>query len=231
MNRSHIVIALSGWCVFGISVLPRYEQAAIAEAGQLPPPVAAAVGVGCTADIEPPGGDCQVNVTDLLALLSQWGACNIAPDSAEPNDTCPSVHTLAAVGSTVGDQTQEWAASTLSAGDIDLFVFDANETDASCSCCDLFCLDEDYLVTVTLAVPATATGSYVFRVDEACTTSTAGALAVAPGLSESISFWVDGDCTGPQDSYTRFILVAGIDGTVSSCDSYTLTYTFIPGCQ
>jgi hypothetical protein len=125
----------------------------------------------------------------------------------------------------------QWTSSTLSAGELDLYVFTATENDATCSCCDQFCLDEDYLIEVTLAVPVTATGSLVFKIGSACTTSTVGAVEVAPGGSSTLSIWLDGDCTGMPNSYTRHVLVAGADGTVSSCEPYTLTYAMTPGCE
>ncbi len=232
MTRSHLLLASTGWLAFAIAMGQAHEPDAIAgDAGTTGPAEPTGAGPGCPADFAPAGGDGVVDVVDLLALLAQWGACPTCTDAAEPNDVCTSTHALATVESSGANQTLEWAGSTLLAGDIDLFVFDADETDGTCSCCDApFCMDEDYLVTVTLAVPGTATGSLVFRVGTSCTTNTAGAVAVAPGATGSISFWVDGAC-GSVDTYTRHILVAGANATVSSCDAYTLTYSFVPGCQ
>jgi hypothetical protein len=39
-------------------------------------------GAPCPADIAPPGGDGQVNVDDLLAVINAWGPC---PDPCPPS--------------------------------------------------------------------------------------------------------------------------------------------------
>ncbi len=52
---------------------------------------ACSVAPPCPADISPPGGDGQVNVSDLLLVIGSWGACaNCPPDScdADINNDC-----------------------------------------------------------------------------------------------------------------------------------------------
>lgn len=184
---------------------------------------------GCDADIAPSGGNGVVDVVDLLALLAQWGPCPDCDDNAEPNDSCGNVFTLPSLASSGPNQNRVWSTSTLLEGDVDLYRIDANETDSSCSCCDQFCFDEDYLVQISLAVPGDATGSYRFGVGLTCTTSPTATELVVPGSTGAIAFWIDGGC--PEvDDFTFYVLVTG-DGSAASCLPYTLTYSFTPGCQ
>ncbi len=226
MPRSRFLIVL-GCLAFAVAVVPTHGPGASARNAA----PSGGAGPACSADFAPAGGDGVVDVIDLLALLAQWGACPSCTDTAEPNDKCANAHLLGTVESSGPNQTLEWAGSTLLAGDVDLYFFDSDETDGTCSCCDVpFCTDEDYFLTVTLAVPGSATGSLVFRVTPSCTTNPTGAVAVAPGDAVSISLWLDGAC-GAADTYTRHVLVTGANATVTSCDPYTLTYSLVPGCK
>lgn len=184
----------------------------------------------CTADIEPLGGDNTIDVLDLLVVLASWGSCGFCPDSHEPNDNCARSSSLPLIGSSDGGETLQ-RYGTIMREDMDLFTLNARETDNTCGCCDTFCTDEDFEIRVSLAVPLSASGPLLFQVNETCTSDLVGEVSVAPGLSETISIWVDGTCSINPDTYTRYILVTGADPSIISCDSYTLTYSFIPGCQ
>jgi hypothetical protein len=142
-------------------------------------------------------------------------------DGFEPNNACASAKTLTTVFS---DQTLTENSLTLyPSGDVDVFRINANESDASCACCDFFCTDEDYTLTVSLTVPVGA-GSYEFCFQTAtcpptfCQTVNAGSSAL----------WVqnlDGACPG-QDNYGFYVTIRPLGSPGFECRPYTLSYTF-----
>ncbi|MBL4688267.1 MAG: putative metal-binding motif-containing protein [Nannocystaceae bacterium] len=148
-------------------------------------------------------------------------------DSFEPNGTCGSVATLAEVGS---DDTLTYASQTIfSAGDEDYYYVHVEETDNSCSCCDFFCLDEDFRVWLDLTVPSGA-GSYMFCVDTGCSTGGfANCTEVLAGQTGSWIYTFDGSCPGDND-YDIYIHVYGDNAPALECSPYTLSYRMEPGC-
>lgn len=179
----------------------------------------------CAGDVNQ---SCQVNVTDLLMVINGWGLCPGCPaDALEPNNACNQFSTLMNVGTTALDNFRTFNGANLhDSADIDVFRFIAQETDSSCACCDFFCLDEDYRLTVTLQVPAGAGAPYTFAATSpAC--STAGSVTVNPGQSGQLIRTFDGSCGG-VDSYTIFVHVQANGPT--ACANYTLTYQLQMGC-
>jgi hypothetical protein len=149
-------------------------------------------------------------------------------DAFEPNNDCNSFKTLPQVGS---DQTVTQNGVTLyPSGDADYFRIPAVETDSSCACCDAFCTDEDYRLTVTLTVPADA-GSYTFCAATACGNVTNNCRTVPAGSSASLTFLLDGACTsGSTDSYSLYVRVAaGSTAPGFNCAPYRLSYFFDAG--
>lgn len=146
-------------------------------------------------------------------------------DGFEPNGDCASFRTLAGVGS---DQTQTYSAMTVYAsGDVDVYRFQASETDSTCGC-GVFSTDEDYNLDVTLTVPAGA-GSYELCVNAAGCSFTAGdCFVVAAGSSQTVRIFLDGSCSG-TDTYTPYIRVRGSGAPGFECRPYTLTYFFDAG--
>lgn len=144
-------------------------------------------------------------------------------DVYEANDSCASYRTLPQVGS---DQTITQNAVTLyPSGDVDYYSINATESDDTCACCDFYCTDEDYRLTVTLTVPAGA-GSYTFCTDSACGTVSTYCQTVNAGASASWSYPLDGSC-GSGDSYSVYVRVsAGNYSPGFQCSPYTLSYFF-----
>jgi hypothetical protein len=146
-------------------------------------------------------------------------------DGYEPNGDCNSYRTLPTVGS---DQTLTQNAITIyPSGDVDYFRINAAETDNSCACCDFWCTDEDYTLTVTLTVPAGA-GSYEF-----CTNNTCGAVStycqvVAQGASFTWTWDLDGGCPG-NDTYAIYFRIRPANAPGFECLPYTLRYGFDSG--
>jgi hypothetical protein len=115
-------------------------------------------------------------------------------------------------------------------GDVDYYRINANETDGGCGCCDFFCTDEDYRLSVTLTVPADA-GSYQF-----CMTGNTTSCANDPhlhlrdrGSSQTLQVTLDGACPG-TDSYSVFVRISGGSAPGFECSPYTLSYGLVPGC-
>ena len=70
MNRKALtVLAFAGWGLFALSLFSH------APAGEPRGGIDAALTPNCPADIAPAGGDGQVNVNDLLAVINAWGPC------------------------------------------------------------------------------------------------------------------------------------------------------------
>jgi hypothetical protein len=171
----------------------------------------------------PPDG--LVDGADLAVLLGAWGICpDCSLDPLEPNNDCGQFTTLASVGT---DDFRVFSSANLhDEDDVDVFRFIAQETDSSCACCDAFCTDEDYRLTVTLDVPAGAGAPYTFTVVPSACSTTAPAT-VNPGQSGQIIRFMDGSCPG-MDNYTVWVHVYANGPT--ACENYTLTYHFEMGC-
>jgi len=147
-------------------------------------------------------------------------------DPEEPNNSCASYTELNTVGS---DKTITYTNLTLYPdNDADYYLIPAIETDSSCSCCDFFCLDEDFRLTITLTVPQGA-GSYLFCTGDSCGSVDQNCVEVVAGQFDTWIWTLDGGCPG-NDSYERFIRVTGDNFPGFECAPYTLQYTFEPGC-
>jgi hypothetical protein len=148
-------------------------------------------------------------------------------DSREPNGSCASVNSLPGIGS---GQTQTVGMVTIyGQGDNDYYKIHASETDSSCECCNWQCTDEDYRLSVTLAVPVGA-GSYILCTQAGvCNDSAWGCTEVLAGTSATRFHDFDGACPD-GDSYDLFVRVYGDNGPAYECLPYTLTYSFTPGC-
>ena len=148
-------------------------------------------------------------------------------DGREVNDTCSTVNTLPTVGS---DQTLTQNTLTIyPSGDVDYFRINAMETDSSCACCDFFCTDEDYKLTITLTVPVGA-GSYQFCTDTSCSTAANFCQTVSPGSPVSWVYSLDGSCTpNTTDSYSVYVRISPGTSPGFECLPYTLSYHFDAG--
>ena len=145
-------------------------------------------------------------------------------DSYEPNNDCGTYRTLATVGS---NQTLTVTPTLYPSGDVDYYRINAMETDSSCACCDTFCTDEDYRLTVTLAVPAGA-GSYQFCIDMGCGTVSNNCITVNGGTSGNWQWNLDGACPG-IDAYSIYVRVSPGNAPAMSCSTYTLSYNLTSG--
>jgi hypothetical protein len=194
-------------------------------------------------------GVCQVTVPQCVGGASNtcvpnWGAATTEvcddldnncdgtvdngafADAYETNNTCPNYGTLPTVGS---NQTLTQTALTLyPSGDYDYFRIDAVESDSSCSCCDFWCLDEDFRLTVTLTVP-TGAGSYYFCTDTSCSGIWNNCQTVYAGTQGTWTWNLDGACPG-NDSYSIYVGITPGGGPGFECRPYTLSYGFVPGC-
>ena len=147
-------------------------------------------------------------------------------DWAEPNGACGSYTSLATVGS---NNSISYTNLTLyGSGDQDYFRIPATETDSSCSCCDLFCFDEDYQLNIWLTVPAGA-GSYMFCTGDTCGNVNGACQEVLAGQTRGWTWTLDGACPG-NDSYSRYVRIYGDNAPGFECSPYTLSYDFDPGC-
>jgi hypothetical protein len=149
--------------------------------------------------------------------------CNGAVDDGgfsdiyESNNTCAQASNLS-VGS---DQSRSINATLYATGDVDVYLIRAFENDTSCACCDFFCTDEDYRLTLTLSAPAGG------QSQEFCTSMGCGfehCQMVPPGVTASWIWNLDGAC-GVNDAYDVFVRVSG----GASCRSYTLSSSFDSG--
>jgi hypothetical protein len=148
-------------------------------------------------------------------------------DGQEQNDSCNSVRTLTQVGS--GGTIKLETATLFPSGDSDYYKIPARETDSSCACCDFFCTDEDYRLTVTLTVPSGA-GAYQFCTASSCGSITSNCTSVAAGASSSWVYELDGGCSpGGSDSYDVFVRVTAQASPGFECTPYVLTYKFESG--
>ena len=147
-------------------------------------------------------------------------------DGYEINNSCSSFRTFPAVGS---NQTLQQSSLTVyPSGDVDYFRINANETDSSCGCCDFFCTDEDFRLSVTLSVPAGA-GSYIFCTDTSCANVGVHCVNVVAGQNSTWTWTFDGACPG-QDDYSLYVRVSPGNAPGYECTPYTLTYNFFTGC-
>ena len=147
-------------------------------------------------------------------------------DGYEPNGDCASYRTLSTVGT---GQTQTFSSLTIyGSSDVDYYRIPAVESDNSCSCCDFWCTDEDFKVTVTLTVPIDA-GSYTFCTNRTCDTVGTYCQTVFAGSSESWTWTLDGGCPG-SDSYDIYIRVSPGSAPGFECHPYTLSYSLVAGC-
>jgi putative metal-binding protein/IPT/TIG domain-containing protein len=140
-------------------------------------------------------------------------------DGFEPNGSCAQP-TLLSLGS---DQSRSLTATLYPTGDVDVYQVHAAETDSSCACCDLFCTDEDYRLTLTLSAPSAGPSL------EFCTSMGCGfenCQTVFPGTTASWTWNLDGAC-GANDEYDVFVRVTG--SGAASCRSYTLGTSFDSG--
>jgi hypothetical protein len=98
-----------------------------------------------------------------------------------------------------------------------------------CNCCDFWCLDEDYKLTVTLTVPIGA-GSYRLCRSASCG-GDGSCITASAGESISMSMTYDGGCspTG-NDSYDEYIHVYGVNAPAHECRPYRIDYRFESGC-
>jgi hypothetical protein len=159
--------------------------------------------------------------------------CNVTVDDGpfadayEPNGSCSSFTTLPTVGS---DQTRVVNTVTVyGSGDQDYYRIPAVESDASCSCCDFFCTDEDYQLRISLTVPMGA-GSYQFCTGrDSCGNVNSNCQAVLEGQTQEWIWTLDGACPG-NDEYDVFVRVYGSGSQAYECLPYTLSYNFRPGC-
>lgn len=147
-------------------------------------------------------------------------------DPVEPNDSCGSATVLASVGS--NQLIQRTDLSVFGSGDHDYFKIPARETDSSCSCCDYFCLDEDFQLKITLTVPAAA-GSYRFCSGASCAGVDDNCLDVVSGQSMTWTWTLDGSCS-EADGGDYFVHIHGLNPPGFSCSPYVLEYEFTPGC-
>jgi len=146
-------------------------------------------------------------------------------DAFELNDDCSTVRTLPTVGS--NQLVTQNGLTVYPVGDDDFFRINATESDASCSCCDGLCLDEDFQLAITLTVPAGA-GSYMFCTGTTCA-SQPSCQEVVAGTSETWTYTLDGACPG-VDSYARYVHIYGDSPPAFECSPYTLSYRLTPGC-
>lgn len=147
-------------------------------------------------------------------------------DTFEPNETCAAYANVPPVGS---NQVITLTSQTVyGSGDNDYYRIVANESDSSCSCCDLFCTDEDYQLRITLSVPSGA-GSYILCTGASCGSVGQYCTEILAGQSNSWIWTLDGACPA-NDSYEYFVRIYGDNSPASSCLPYTLQYQFTPGC-
>lgn len=78
MSRAHLTLSLAGWFLFiALALLIAISDRA--------PAALSKPGPTCVEDIAPPGGDGQVDVIDLLAIINAWGLCP-SPDPDNDQD-------------------------------------------------------------------------------------------------------------------------------------------------
>ena len=128
------------------------------------------------------------------------------------------------------NQTQVVNALTVyGQGDHDYYRVHANETDSSCSCCDLFCTDEDFRLIISLTVPDGA-GSYWFCTGQtSCGNVNTNCQQVLAGQTRSWTYVLDGACPG-ADAYDAYLHIYGGNAPGFECAPYTLSYRFEAGC-
>jgi hypothetical protein len=149
-------------------------------------------------------------------------------DGLESNDSCATFRTLSTVGS-----NQTLGASNITlypSGDVDHFRIPASETDSSCGCCDFFCTDEDYRLTISLTVPAGA-GSYLLCASLDCASVGTNCVTVPAGSSGSRTFLLDGACGATVDSYSAYVRISPGNAPGYECRPYTLSYNFQTACN
>lgn len=180
-------------------------------------------GASCTWDVNVTPELCDLQDNDCNGLIDDGDFA----DPFEPNDSCAAARALTNIGS---DET--WTFNTLTIfpdGDEDVFRFVAQETDSSCACCDQFCQDEDYRLTVDLGTPAQA-GTYELCVAVGtCDFPANSCTTVVSGSTSGVERMLDGACFGSPDTYTVFIRVRAVSSPGFSCLPYELTYSFISG--
>ncbi len=143
-------------------------------------------------------------------------------DVWEPNSNCGAVANLGTIGS---DERLIINPTIYAEGDVDYFRFTAMESDSTCACCDVFCFDEDYLMTVQLTVPAGA-GSYSLCISSSdCSSVGDTCISVGDGQTDDITIGLDGSCSGNPDSYQFFVRIEGSLGSFA-CSPYELDIFF-----
>jgi len=151
-------------------------------------------------------------------------------DGYEGNNSCANVKTFPQVSS--NNQTSTQSQLTIwGSGDNDYFKIPMIEaSDDGCRCCDFFCTDEDYKLTVTLTVPV-GPGPYpLCRTGGSCGAD-GTCVTVTAGTSDSISMTYDGGCAPiGNDSYDEFIHVYGVSAPAFECRNYKIDYRFQSGC-
>ena len=116
---------------------------------------------------------------------------------------------------------------------------DRRASDSECACTggsdvSKWFVDEDYLITVKLTVPANA-GSYEFcSVSSVCEDVDYRCETVPAGQTGQLQWYKDGCCSGANgcsgaDSYDLWIRVRGIGAPAFECDDYVLEYEFDAG--
>ncbi|MBX7194863.1 MAG: putative metal-binding motif-containing protein [Sandaracinaceae bacterium] len=151
----------------------------------------------------------------------------LSGDAWEANGSCGQSRLMGALDT--GVATSTFIQPTIyGVGDIDVFHVSWVENDSSCGCCNFFCTDEDYEVTVTINVPLNA-GSY-----ELCSRMNAcggfsTCTTVAAGASGSVTVGADGGCPGNDDG-VAYVQVRGIGAPAFECAPYTLTAQLRMAC-
>ena len=151
---------------------------------------------------------------------------SFADTTYEPNDSCTSYKTLPTAGSNQ-TITYNTTFTLYPSGDVDYFRIPASESDDSCACCDFFCTDEDYKLSVTLTVPAGA-GSYQFCTAGACGSVGDYCATVYAGNSYTWTYSLDGGCPG-NDDYSIYVRISAGGAPGYECRPYKLSYYFQSG--
>lgn len=200
---------------------------------------ASGVGVSCPepAGLAPNNGDCDDGEPLINPAASE--ACNGLDDdcdgisdngpyedAVEPNESCGQLTTLASIGS--NELIERVDLSLYGSGDHDFFMIPAWETDSSCSCCDTFCLDEDFQLKITLTTPA-GSGSYRLCSGETCAGVDDNCQEVVAGQSSTWTWTIDGSCSA-TDGGDFYVHIHGVDPPGFSCSPYILSYEFKTGC-
>jgi len=152
----------------------------------------------------------------------------LAGDAYEGNPSCAAGRRLAAQIN--GQPTSTLRGTVYPANDADHFVFTAQEDDeGSCACCDFFCTDEDFRVTVTLTPPDGR--RYRLCLGGDCNGLGSNCVDVTGPSTASRTYTYDGGCCPIWCSDSRDVRVSvqGVGGAYD-CEEYTLRYRVDQGC-